>query len=138
MNRRSALSIVLFAVACSTSRGADELKVDFARQIKPILAERCVVCHNAKSLYGDLNLQSREQMMRPRKQGPVLVAGQPEKSLLYVVLTLPPSEQKAMPATAHRIAKSDIALVRQWIAEGAQWPAGDEGTVPVPPKPKAE
>jgi hypothetical protein len=54
---------------------------------------------------------------------------EPEKSLLYIVLTLPPKEPKAMPATGHRIAKSEMELIRRWIAEGATWPDGKDGAI---------
>jgi mono/diheme cytochrome c family protein len=129
MKRCFALFAVL-AGACCTCLDADEPAVDFVRQIKPILADRCVACHNSESIFGEFNLQNRELAMRKRKTGPVIVPGKPEQSPLYVVLTLPPEAQKAMPATAHRLPKSDIALVRQWISEGAHWPEGKEGFIP--------
>jgi hypothetical protein len=124
-----ALSLILFTIGGSPLR-AEEPKVDFVRQIKPILADRCIACHNSESIFGELNLQSREFAMRKRAKGPVIVPGKPAESPLYVVLTLPPEAQKAMPATAHRLPKSDIALVRQWITEGADWPAGKDGLIP--------
>jgi len=108
---------------------AAEPPVDFVNQIKPILADRCVECHHSESLFGQLNLQSRELMMRKRKGGPVIMPKEPEKSLLYIVLTLPPKEPKAMPATGHRIAKSEMELIRRWIAEGATWPDGKDGAI---------
>lgn len=116
---------------------ADDPPVDFVRQIKPIFADRCVECHNSETLNGGLNLQNQDLAMKPRKGGPVIVPKAPEKSLLFIVLTLPPKEQKAMPATAHRIPKSDIELVRRWIAEGAPWPQGKDGVIkPKTLKPK--
>jgi mono/diheme cytochrome c family protein len=119
---------VLFAV--------DEPPVDFVRQIKPIFADRCVMCHNSESLFGELNLQSRELAMRTRTKGPVIVPKEPDKSPLYVTLTLPPSEQKAMPATAHRLPKDEIKAIRRWIEEGAKWPDGKDGHVPMTTRPK--
>lgn len=127
---RCVLLLAVMTASCGAALGADEPKVDFARQIKPILADRCVACHNAEMIMGELNLQSRELVMRQRKTGPAITPGKPDASPFYVVLTLPPEAQKAMPATAHRLPKSDIALVRQWILEGANWPEGKEGFVP--------
>lgn len=119
----------LLSIAVSSVAFSAEPPIDFAKQIKPILADRCVECHNSETLFGELNLQTRDLMMRPRKAGPVIVAKEPEKSMLYVVLTLPPKEAKAMPATGHRIAKSEMELIRQWIAEGADWPSGKDGAI---------
>jgi mono/diheme cytochrome c family protein len=110
---------------------ADEAPVDFVKQIKPILADRCVECHNSETLLGELNLQNRDLAFRKRKLGPAIVPGSPEKSMLYLALTLPPKDKKAMPATGHRIPKDEVATIRQWIVEGAKWPEGKAGSVSV-------
>lgn len=119
-------SLVVSADACR----AAEPPVDFVKQIKPLIAERCVECHHSESMLGDLNLQSRKLAFGKRSGGPVIAPGQPERSLLYVALTLPPKEKKAMPATGHRIPKDEVELIRRWIEEGAKWPEGEEGFVP--------
>jgi len=123
-----------FAVVCllpvALLKGADDRPVDFVRQIKPILGDRCVMCHNSQSLFGDLNLQDREVAMRKRKGGQVIVPKEPEKSSLYRTLTLPPSDSKAMPATAHRIPNDEMKTIRRWIEEGAKWPEGKDGHIP--------
>ncbi|RBP38193.1 cytochrome c [Roseimicrobium gellanilyticum] len=112
---------------------AAEPPVDFARQIKPIFADRCIMCHNSQTLLGELNLQNRELAMKKRKNGPVIVPNDPEKSPLYLTLTLPPSERKAMPATAHRLPKDEIKFIRRWIEEGAKWPSGKDGAIEARP-----
>ena len=110
--------------------GAAEPPVDFGRQIKPILADRCVECHHAESMLGDLNLQSGKLSSRKRTGGPVIIPGAPDRSLLLVTLTLPAKDQKAMPATGHRIPMDEVSLIRRWILEGAKWPEGEEGFIP--------
>ena len=118
------------ALSAGFLSAADDQPIDFVRQIKPILADRCVECHNSEMLSGELNLQTHELAMRKRKNGPVIVPKEPEKSPLYLVLTLPPTERKAMPATAHRLPKDDMRTVRRWIEEGAKWPEGKDGVIP--------
>lgn len=108
---------------------AGDTAVDFVKQIKPILADRCVECHNSETLLGELNLQTRALAFEKRKAGPVIVPKNAEKSMLYLVLTLPAKEKKAMPATGHRIPKDEVNLIRQWITEGASWPEGKEGAM---------
>ncbi len=131
----------LLSALCLTASplmAAAEVPVSFQREIKPILEGRCIECHNSASLLGEVNLQTRDLAMRKRKAGAVITPGQPEKSLLYLALTLPEKEKKAMPATGHRIPKEEIALVRRWILEGAHWPDGKEGSLlPRATKPKA-
>ena len=108
---------------------AGDPSVDFVKQIKPILADRCVECHNSETLLGELNLQTRALAFEKRKAGPVIVLKNAEKSMLYLVLTLPPKDLKAMPATGHRIPKDEVNLIRQWITEGAHWPEGKDGAI---------
>lgn len=134
MKRHLFLSTALLALAASPLIAADEPPVDFVKQIKPILADRCVECHNSETIFGELNLQNRELAFRKRKAGPVIVPKEPEKSMLYLALTLPPKDKKAMPATGHRIPKDEVSVIRQWIAEGAHWPEGKDGAVAVPRK----
>ncbi len=122
---------MLACMAFVSLHAAEEPPVDFVRQVKPILADRCVECHNSDAIFGDLNLQNRALAMRKRKAGPVIVPKEPEKSMLYLALTLPPKDKKAMPATGHRIPKDDVETIRRWIKEGANWPEGKDGAIPV-------
>ena len=109
---------------------AAEPPVDFVRQIKPILADRCIECHHSESMLGGLNLQSRKLAFGKRTGGPVISPGAPDSSLLLITLTLPPKDKKAMPATGHRIPMDEVSLFRRWILEGAKWPEGPEGFIP--------
>lgn len=117
-------------LAVSALASAAEPPVDFVRQIKPILADRCIECHHSESMLGDLNLQSRKLAFAKRTGGPVIAPGGPDRSLLLITLTLPPKDKKAMPATGHRIPMDEVSLIRRWILEGAKWPEGPEGFIP--------
>jgi mono/diheme cytochrome c family protein len=115
--------------ATTALHAAGDAPVDFVKQINPILADRCVECHNSETLLGDLNLQTRALAFSKRETGPVIVPKNAEKSMLFLVLTLPAKDKKAMPATGHRIPKDEVNLIRQWITEGAQWPEGKDGAI---------
>ncbi len=123
-------SLLAICLSAATIRNAaGDPSVDFVKQIKPILADRCVECHNSETLLGELNLQTRALAFGKRVTGPVIVPKNAEKSLLYLVLTLPAKDKKAMPATGHRIPKDEVNLIRQWITEGANWPEGKDGAI---------
>ncbi len=118
------------AVPLFSAEKESEPAVDFEKQVKPILAYRCINCHHSDALFGNLNLENRKLAYAKRPQGPVIVPGSPEKSPLYVVLTLPPKKtKKAMPPTGHRIDKEQVELIRQWIKQGALWPEGKAGVI---------
>ncbi len=131
INMKIHLQIALVAClsACTALQAAGDSPVDFVKQIKPILADRCVECHNSETLLGELNLQTRALAFEKRKTGPVIVPKNAEKSMLYLVLTLPAKDKKAMPATGHRIPKDEVSTIRQWITEGASWPEGEDGVI---------
>ena len=97
--------------------------IDFSRQIQPIFAQHCTKCHGDEKPKGGLNLKERESLIGELKSGETaIVPGQPEASELLRRLTTqdadelmpPPDKGKALDA-------SSIALIRQWIAEGAKW-----------------
>ena len=129
MNMKHITALAACLSLTTVLQAADEPPVNFVKQIKPILADRCVECHNSETLLGELNLQTRALAFGKRKAGPVIVPKNAEKSMLYLVLTLPAKDKKAMPATGHRIPKDEANLIRQWITEGASWPEGKDGAV---------
>lgn len=131
MNTTNRLSLFLFAAVALglSSCNKPQPKVSFVQEIKPLLEARCVNCHHAGALFGDLNLETRDLAFKPRAKGAVITPGDPDKSPLYLVLTLPEGDRKAMPPTGHRISEEETALIKRWIHQGAEWPAGPDGIV---------
>jgi mono/diheme cytochrome c family protein len=104
-------------------------KLSFTTDIRPLLEKHCVNCHHDGALMGDLKLQNRATAFATRAKGPVIIPGEPENSPLFKVLVLPGANPKAMPPEGHQIPAEQIASIKRWIAEGADWPEGPEGTV---------
>jgi hypothetical protein len=96
-------------------------RVDFVRDIQPILTARCVSCHGSDEQEGSLRLDARSIVLQGGVSGPALLPGEPEQSLLLRrVLGL--DDQERMPLDDEPLAEREIALLRRWIAEGAAWP----------------
>ena len=58
--------------------------------------------------------------MKGGKDGPVIVAGDPEKSLLLQRVTLPPNHKQFMPAEGRPpLRAEEIASIKAWIQQGA-------------------
>jgi mono/diheme cytochrome c family protein len=92
----------------------------YAKQIHPIFDANCVVCHGPGKVQGGLRLDSFELAMKGGEVGAVILAGKPEKSLLFTRVTLPPSDKHFMPAEGHPpLNAKEIAVLRAWIAQGA-------------------
>ncbi len=107
----------------------EEAKVDFVSQVKPLLTSKCVNCHHAGALFGELNLENRAMAFKKRVNGPVILPGKPDSSALYMVLKMPPKNPKAMPPNGHRITDKEVNLIYDWIKQGAAWPKGADGVI---------
>ncbi len=109
---------VLFAAALAVE------KIDFARDVQPILAAACVRCHTAAPPPGaKLRLDSREGLLAGGESGPVLVPGNAKASLLYQRLVTDESS-KRMPWLEDPLLPAQVEMLRRRIDEGAGWPDG--------------
>jgi hypothetical protein len=115
MTRLPAIPLLLLAVA---SLGA---AVDFDREIRPLLQERCVECHGPKKVKANLRLDAKPHALKGGESGPAFVAGDPAKSLLFDRITTQDAETK-MPPKGEPLTSAQTEKIRQWIAEGAVWP----------------
>ena len=113
------------AVLFSTSLGlrAEAARVDFNRDIRPIMADTCFRCHgfDAKARKAHLRLDVREEALKPAKSGAVpIVPGQPQKSEVVRRLFTKDEDDRMPPAEIHKpLTAAQKELFRRWIAEGA-------------------
>jgi len=115
-------AVFLFALrpACAAEPG----KVDFARQIRPILAESCFECHgpDPRGRKANLHLDSREDVFGDRGGYSLVVPGKPEESELIARITSnEPDEVMPPPKSRRQLAKDQAELLKRWVAEGASW-----------------
>lgn len=114
------LTVILLGIAYSSAQNAD--KIDFVKQIKPILEGYCVSCHNPvkASENGDFDLSTKSAAEDS------IVPGNAAKSKLFKLIALDPSEKKLMPPKEKGgpLQKVQIETLRKWIDQGADWPAG--------------
>ncbi len=97
---------------------ADDVPVDFFRDIQPILGDYCVRCHGGVRELGKpaLNLQSRERAAFALGE-----AGNPDSSLLYLRVTIEDPEFR-MPLSQPALPAEKVNKLRRWIFQGAPWP----------------
>ncbi len=99
---------------------AAEPKVDFAKQVLPILQQNCEKCHGEKRASGGMRLNTAAGLKAKwDKAKDLIVAGKPEESELYKRLVLPKDNKKRMPKGGEPLAKDKIDLIAQWIKDGA-------------------
>jgi len=96
----------------------------FARDIQPLLAARCVACHGPKVQKSGLRLDNRTHAFQGGDGGPALVPGKSaESELIRRVTSTDPA--KVMPPGGKPLAPEQVARLREWIDQGAEWP--DDG-----------
>src|SRR5438552_3622080 len=98
-----------------------ETKVDFAKDIQPILQQTCVKCHGPEKQKGKLRLDSKDAAFKGGKDGVVIVAGDAEKSEIYKRIILPKGNDDVMPNEGEPLTKAQTDLIRDWINQGAVW-----------------
>lgn len=96
-------------------------KVDFKRDIEPILASSCYQCHNARRAQGQLRLDAKKPALDGGISGVAIVPGKSRESLLVKRL-LGAEGLPRMPMGRPPLTDAQIALISAWIDEGAVWP----------------
>lgn len=104
------------------ARSAD--KVDFAKDIQPILQKFCVECHGPEKPKGKLRLDTKDAALKGGKDGVVIAPGKADESDLYRRITLPADNDDVMPNKGDKLTKAQTDLIRDWINQGATWPDG--------------
>jgi hypothetical protein len=124
--------VVLFALASTSARGGDSgpppaRRVDFARDVRPILARHCLGCHGPSKQKSGLRLDRKAAALKGGDGGPVIVPGKASESLL-VQLASGMEEDRVMPPKGQRLTEQQVGVLRDWIDQGADWPgtAGDD------------
>ncbi|WP_165246455.1 DUF1553 domain-containing protein [Paludisphaera soli] len=117
-----ALTLGVGLVAASTSAGAQG--VDFVRDVRPILQQRCDSCHGAKKQKGGLRLDVKSEAFRGGDAyGPAVVPGDAAESPLVQLVEAEDADSR-MPASSEPLPAAEIATLRAWIEQGAVWPDG--------------
>ena len=92
------------------------------KDVLPILEKKCFQCHGEALKMGNLDLRTRQSMLKGGDKGPAIVPGKGDQSMLIHRVTgkvAPPMPMAPLPALSGR----EIALLRDWIDQGANWGA---------------
>jgi hypothetical protein len=127
--------VAALALSSTSTQAQDAGKVDFEKQILPVLKESCFKCHQkeheeegkVKKPKGGLRLDGAAVIMKGGKEykNENVIVGKPDASWLVKTMELPESEELAMPpeGKGDRVSKANIDLIKKWITEGANFGA---------------
>lgn len=128
--RRRLFSLVLALMGlCVTQRAVDGAEetgdIQFNRDIRPILAENCFQCHgpDAGTREADLRLDTQAGLFGESASGEMaIVPGRADQSELFRRITASEDYERMPPDDSNKsLTDGEIELVRNWIAQGAQW-----------------
>ncbi len=135
-NRKISLAVVIVFVALmtglwrwapSSSAATNPLpqsKVDFVREVQPIFQAHCYGCHGPNKQMAGLRLDSKKIALAK-----VIVAGKSKESALYQRVA-GVGDQARMPMNGEALEPDQIALIRRWIDQGAEWPEDEQSAIP--------
>ncbi len=125
MHRLMILIVLGLAVSVGAAEKPLPSPIVYNRDIRPILADNCWHCHGPDDRHREakLRLDVRGSALAPLEEGRVaIVPGKPELSELVRRITHADPEQRMPLKSSNKIlAPRQIAMLKQWIAEGAEY-----------------
>jgi WD40 repeat protein len=94
--------------------------VSFINDIAPLFKENCFACHDAKKRKGKLDMTTFENLRKGGDNDDPIVAGKPDESLIVDLIAAKGSRRMPPKETGDPLPAEKVALVKQWIAEGAK------------------
>jgi mono/diheme cytochrome c family protein len=117
---------VLGCLCWANTASAQSAKVDYARDIQPVLAQTCSGCHGPAKFSAGLRVDSVASLLRGGRSGPAIVPGKAGESLLVKKA----DEDDPTPHKGRVLTAEQIVLLKAWINQGAQ--TGDRKTATTP------
>ena len=112
-------------IAFAPSIIAADNPVSFTRDVAPILARKCLTCHNAEKNKGKFRLDTFERLLSPgSSKDPSIVPTKPNESRLFTIL-LEKDPDDRMPQKDDPLSAGQIASIERWIREGARFDGSD-------------
>lgn len=108
----------LLIVVVSTALA--ESPIDFNRDVRPILSDKCFFCHGPDDKHREADLRL-DQAPKPGAKS-VVVAGKPNNSeLIRRILSTDPDEQMPPAKSGKSLTAAEIATLRRWVEQDAKW-----------------
>src|SRR6267142_1967470 len=117
--------LCLFLLCAFNAGQAIGAAVSFTNDIAPIFAKKCIACQGERRAKGKFQLHTYKALTKGKKGDAVIAAGKPDESELFKVL-ISKDEDNRMPQNDDPLPAAQIALIKQWIQEGAKFDGPDK------------
>lgn len=118
------VALSLFIVAIVNSQSFGKESVEFNRDIRPVLSDKCFACHgpDPSSREADLRLDTEQSAKSDRGGHAAIVPGLVDQSdLIRRITTLDSAERMPPEHAGPPLTESEVQLLSRWIEEGAPW-----------------
>jgi hypothetical protein len=121
MTERLVLPFLAGVVAvCASAAPQAPARVDFDRDVRPILKTSCQACHLGPIAQADLRMDSRDSLLKGGVSGPAIVPGESHSSLLLGRVRGEGGPPRMPPGLS--LSDAQIATLAAWVDAGAPWP----------------
>jgi len=103
---------------------ASAAKIDFDRDVRPILASHCVGCHGPSKQKGGFRLDDRKALLEGGNGGAAVVVGKSADSRLVHAVAGVGTDAKMPPEKNPPLTTAQVGVLRAWIDGGAPWSGG--------------
>ncbi len=141
MKRIGSVVLAVVACVCVAQRDACAIeRVDFNRDVRSILSDKCFACHGPDENHreGDLRLDDQDSVFAHRDGYSIVKPGAASESELIARIESNDPDAVMPPADSGKeLTPQEIAILQRWVSEGAEWKrhwSFEPPTRPVPPK----
>ena len=120
----STLAVFALLLACCLGSTWADSKIDYNRDIRPILSENCLPCHgfDEKARKAELRMDVSESAYAERNGTTAIVPGSLDKSEAWTRITSQDAEQVMPPPASHlQLSNAQKKKLKAWIKEGAPY-----------------
>lgn len=120
------LCLVVLAVGFAKTSNADQ--VNFNRDIRPILSDRCFHCHGPAEKHREAELRldqpdGQQGALQVRNGATAIKPGDLDESQLWYRITTEDDDVRMPPVDSHKkpLSSTQRELIKQWILQGAEY-----------------
>jgi hypothetical protein len=121
-----AFSFLVAFFFCGTLTFSEEssARLQFNRDIRPILSDKCFACHgtDAKHRQAELRLDTVDGATQVRNDMQAVVPGNPDQSQLFLRIQSTDADEQMPPPDSHKeLTAAEKVTIRKWIEQGAEY-----------------
>ena len=101
----------------------------FEKHVRPLLVAKCQACHNAQLKSGNVDFSGLEGFLQARDEAALISTDDPESSRLLAIVGY---ETRVKMPPAGRLPDHEMAVLRDWVLQGAPWPGAEQHDAMIP------